>query len=111
MQQPVKAKEMSAAGYLKEKLEFLSEKFPSITFKYAFDNTIQTHIVEITPETEYYYNKTLDKAWIPISLEFMKLFKDDTISFISSDSILAITVPELIYSGFSTIHGGELVFK
>ena len=97
---------MTSIEYIQQKLGGLSKQFPHLTFKYAFDTIIQTHVVEISPEAAYYHNKQLDNAWIPVSLEFMQLFEDETISFISSDSILAPSNPELVFNSQSLIHEG-----
>ena len=78
---------MKALEYLAQKLPFLAEKF-GITVKYHYDDKIFRHIVELTPPEEYYNNDELDDSWIKISLEFMKLFPDDSISFVSNDSTL-----------------------
>ncbi|SHN40943.1 hypothetical protein [Chitinophaga sp. CF418] len=84
--------------FIKEKLELLANAFKTITIKYAYNYAINTHIVELTPETEYYNNDALDKFWIPISLDFKRLFEKEDITFISSDSILRIANPVFEWS-------------
>lgn len=86
---------MALNTFLKENLEKLAQQFPQVQIKYAYNYSIATHIVELTPEKEYYFNEELDNAWIPVSIEFMETFPADSISFISSDSSLAIAKPEL----------------
>ena len=79
--------------FIKEKLEHLANAFKTVTIRYAYNDAISTHIVELSPEEEYYNNTALDKCWIPISLEFNRLFENEDITFISSDSILKISNP------------------
>lgn len=81
---------MEPVNFLKDRLENLALHFPQVQIKYAYNASIATHIVELTPEAEYYFNEALDKMWIPISIEFMETFPTESISFISSDSNLAI---------------------
>lgn len=85
---------MSPENYIYEKLSTLADSFPNVKIRYAYNSKIETHIVELTPEREYYFNEKLDDAWIPISMEFKMLFEYEDISFVSSDSILKIEVPE-----------------
>src|SRR5688572_26160899 len=81
---------MTSLEFIKKELQGLAEKFPNIHIKYGFDEIIETHIVEMSPPHEYYNNRCLDKAWIPVSLQFLELFLDEDITFISSDSSLKI---------------------
>ncbi|RAJ04073.1 hypothetical protein LX64_02950 [Chitinophaga skermanii] len=81
--------------FIKENLEKLASEFQYITIKYEFNESINTHIVELTPIYEYYNNKELDNAWIPISLEFKGRYELEDIAFISSDSSLKVTNPQL----------------
>ncbi|MEO6683783.1 MAG: hypothetical protein ABIN48_13255 [Ginsengibacter sp.] len=85
---------MNPENYINNKLSALADSFPNVKIKYAYNSKIETHIVELTPEREYYFNEKLDDAWIPISREFKMLFEFEDISFISSDSILKIATPE-----------------
>lgn len=78
---------MTTFEYLNNKLSLLSNTF-NIIVKYYYNNKIHRHIIVLTPQKEYYNNSKLDDCWISISLEFMELFPDDTISFVSDDSTL-----------------------
>lgn len=88
---------MTTLEYLQEKLSFLAENF-DITVKYHYDDKIFRHIVELTPPDEYYNNEKLDDSWIKISLEFMELFPDDNISFVSNDSTLISNEHQLTFT-------------
>ena len=81
---------MNPVEFLKYELHNIAVKFPNVHIKYGYNYLIDTHIVELLPLIEYLENKELDKAWIPLSIDFMEQFADDNIAFISSDSSLAI---------------------
>lgn len=89
---------MDSKKYIEKELKTLAEHFPSVQIRYSFNKKIETHIVELTPIEEYNNNEQLDKYWISISLQFHKAFPNEEICFVSSDSSLAISNPELIYN-------------
>ncbi len=84
---------MEPIDFIRINLSRLAINFPQIHIKYGFDEIIDTHVVELLPLNEYLNNQDLDKAWIPISIEFIKKFPNDTITFISSDSSLQVEKP------------------
>jgi hypothetical protein len=84
---------MKPIEFIYTHLEDLSKEFPQVHIKYAFNKIIFTHIIELLPLTEYQNNSALDDAWIPLSFDFRKLFPDDEIAFVSSDSTLTICDP------------------
>ncbi len=94
---------MLAQEFLKSQLSNLATQFTEVQIRYAYNKLIETHVVEITPEYEYYNNSSLDDAWINISLEFMEKFQDENISFISSDSSLAIVQADFEWNSFNLI--------
>lgn len=81
---------MQAQEFLKAELKSLSEIFPKVNFRYGFDEIIDVHVVEINPLEQYYSNKELDDAWVPIALRFLETYETEEIVFISSDSSLKI---------------------
>ena len=81
---------MNPVEFLKDELQSMAVKFPTVHIKYGYNYLIDTHIVELLPLIEYLENAELDKAWIPLSIQFMEEFADDNIAFISSDSPLSI---------------------
>ncbi len=81
---------MTPAEFLKKELNILATKFPGVHIKYGFNNKIDMHIVELLPLIEYSNNKELDKSWFPVSINFMEIYKDEEIAFISSDSSLSL---------------------
>lgn len=81
---------ISPIEYIKDNLNQLANLFPSICFKYGYDEIIKSHIIEITPEEEFYNLEKLQDKWIEFSVEFMNKFPLEDIVFISSDSTLAL---------------------
>ena len=81
---------MTSTDFLKRELEAIANKFTNVHIKYGYNDIIETHIVELLPLIEYNTNKALDDAWIPVSLKFMEMFKDEEVAFISSDSSLTL---------------------
>jgi len=82
---------MKAIEYIKNGLEDISNQFPHVQIRYAFNYEINTHIIQFDPIDAYYNLPELDAAWIPFSVEFDRVFADESIAFIGSDSILSIS--------------------
>lgn len=81
---------MVSSEYIKDQLQRLSKAFPNTCFKYGFDESVRTHVIEITPLEHFYKLDDLDQAWIPVSIDFMETFPSEEIVFISSDSPLTL---------------------
>ncbi|SFO50322.1 hypothetical protein SAMN05428949_5459 [Chitinophaga sp. YR627] len=88
--------------FIRNKLNALADTFKAVNIKYAFNDIIHVHVVELTPVSEYYNNLALDNAWIPLSLEFESLYETDNIVFISSDSSLRILDAEMEWNSAKT---------
>lgn len=81
---------MTPTTYLQAKLKELHRRFPHIGIRYGIDTDINAHLVEVLPLEEYKSNKAFDKAWVPISLEFRRIFPDEDVAFFSIDSLLTL---------------------
>ena len=81
---------MTSVEFLKIELQGIAAKFPNVHIKYGFNSKIDLHIVELLPLIEYTTNKKLDEAWIPVSLNFLETYKDEEVTFISSNSRLSL---------------------
>lgn len=84
---------MNPTDFLYKSLEHIALAFPRVHIKYSFNGIINTHVVELLPIEEYQNNTALDNAWIPLSFKFRETFPSEEITFISSDSTLAIQNP------------------
>ncbi len=89
---------MTVKEFLKDELTLLSNAFNHVIVKYEYNHLAETHIVELTPQNEYYHNNKLDIFWIDIADRFMNLFPAENLSFVSSDSIVKVTSPELEFN-------------
>ena len=96
---------MNSTNFIKGQLSIIAANFPHILIKYGFDASIETHIVELLPFSEYYDNSRLSDEWVPVSLKFMKLFPNENIAFISSDSTL--TIDDVLFEANYNIHAEE----
>lgn len=81
---------MLPVEYIKNNLNHIATSFPNTCFKYGFDKTIKTHVIEITPEDDFYNSELLSEAWVNMSVDFMTKYPTEDIVFISSDSSLAL---------------------
>ena len=85
---------MTPVNFLRNELEKISKEFSQIHIKYAYNNLIYTHVVELLPLSEYQNNDELDNTWIPLSFYFREKYPKEEITFVSSDSTLSIQHPE-----------------
>src|ERR1017187_8306501 len=90
---------MTIKQFITESLRNLGNNFPNITIKYAFDAMADMHVVEITPQIQYYNNPQLDNAWVDISFKILSNYPNELISFITDDCSVKIDNPELIIEG------------
>jgi len=89
---------MEVKEFLRSKLSALAAKFRNVTMVYAYNSLAETHIVQLTPQQDYYNNRDLDKAWFEISCEFADSFPYESISFVSDDAKLITTEPEFQFN-------------
>lgn len=81
---------IKSVEYLQKELKLIADNFPDVNIRYGYNQIIKTHIVELLPLVEYDTNETLENAWIPLSISFLKNYMDEEIAFISSDSTLSL---------------------
>ena len=81
---------MMSLEYINKFLKETARIFPSVHFKYGYNNIISTHIVEILPLDEFETNESLMDLWIEFSFEFRNAFPKEEITFVSSDSTLSL---------------------
>lgn len=54
--------------------------------------------MQLTPQKEYYTNEKLDTAWMNIAEDFMQQFPYENIGFVSDDSNLINSLPEMKFN-------------
>lgn len=96
---------ISVKEYLSIKLGNMAKNFPHVQIAYAYNSIAETHIVQLTPQLEYYNNKRLDNEWLSICDEFFSKYPLENISFVSDDSDLIHSKPEL---EFNKIDEGQI---
>ena len=50
---------MTPKDFLYNELKLIASKFLHVNIKYGYDLMIETHVIELTPESEYYNNQEL----------------------------------------------------
>lgn len=88
---------MRAKDFIYRNLRELVNKFPQIVFRYQFDESEQTHIVEVTPLEAYHKNQDYKNAEGDLTYEFDRAFPPESIMFVSEDSLTGITKAEKVF--------------
>ena len=92
---------MKFKDFIKARLQNIANSFPQVQIRYAFDAIADIHIVELTPQDEYYNNRKLDAEWMNISKEVLSNYSNELISFISDDCSVTIKNAEFIFNAIS----------
>jgi hypothetical protein len=85
---------MDSKIYIKNKLNEISEIFSELIFRYQFDKSSLTHIVEVKPLESYQSNEAYVQCEANFMFDFENEFFPETILFVSEDSLTQITEPE-----------------
>lgn len=82
---------MNSVEFLKSKLNKLHESCPYLNIKYEYRSYINTHIIDVRPRESFENDKDYVLFQISLEDEFVELFYDEEILFITEDNKL-ITV-------------------
>jgi hypothetical protein len=85
-------------GYIYNYLSETSKDFPQVNFKYGYNTTIRTHIIILSPESQFESNEKLDDSWIPFSFAFKAKFPEEEIAFIPPSSSLSSIAVEFEFN-------------
>lgn len=89
--------------FIKIRLREIYETVKSISIKYEFREQENTHLIEITPLSEFNDNS----QYIELERDFLYEFNDQyfpaTILFVSEDSLNKVTVPEFSLNMFRNV--------
>lgn len=88
---------MTSQEYIYNRLNFLVEKFPSLIFKYKFDDAEITHIIAVEPLKEYDENKEYLEAESDFVYEFENKYLPETIMFVSLNSLIQVNEPDMVF--------------
>ncbi len=81
---------MEAKQFILQKMSDLVTLFPKVRVRYDFHFLSKTHALEIVPNKVYDFDQSY-KSWESDALfEFMDLFPEESITFVSDNSILGI---------------------
>ena len=96
---------MESKEYIINELETFIKKFPNVRVRYEYDENALVHIVEVLPNEVY----SLDEEYIlwerQMFHEFIGLYSDENICFISDDACVGIENAEFTLCG-----AGYMVF-
>jgi hypothetical protein len=80
--------------FLKYELTKLKEYFPLINLRYQFDKNDKTHIIEIMPLEYFEKNESYIEKEADLSYRFEQIFQNESIMFVSGNSLTKINNPE-----------------
>lgn len=83
--------------HIKEQLNTLHTKFPNLKLVYGYDFTTKTHMVEVTPLTEYEHNLAYREAEAKLSHKFDNKFFPEMVMFVSGNSLIRVKEPLLVW--------------
>jgi hypothetical protein len=87
---------MKASEFVKEELNKFFSYFDNSRIRYEYDEDIETHLIEITPQ-ELHFNEQFAEKFIRFQNDFEEMF-NETIVLLDEDSINKIENPCLILS-------------
>ncbi|OXB03711.1 hypothetical protein [Flavobacterium pectinovorum] len=91
---------MKSNTYVLTKINELANAIPQLTIRYEYDQSCDSHFVEVSPINEFESNKKYIALEKEIRLEFINLFPFDILTFISEDDGIVLECPILIKSKF-----------
>lgn len=86
---------MTAQEYIKNKIDKLSIDFSDLQCRYGFDEFSDTHLIEVIP-IDLFLSKSFKDIQKEIIFDFIEKFPNQTISFISEDSL--VELDNILYS-------------
>lgn len=76
---------MKSQQFIASQLKDLVKEFPKLTAKYEYDDSCQSHFIEIEPTEEFETNKDYIKFEKEIRLEFIEQFPFEILTFVSGE--------------------------
>jgi hypothetical protein len=101
---------MNSTEFVKHTIDKLVIEFPEIQCSYQYKVSSNTHFVEILPSSVYKFDEKYAKAETKATLEFIAMFPDEGICFISDDAIVVIDKPDFVKSGSAYYLPQTIVF-
>jgi hypothetical protein len=88
---------MTPKDFLKDRLQKIFNIVKSINIRYEFRETEDTHLIEVTPISEYNENDTYIEMERDLLFDFNDRFFPSTILFITEDSLNEVTSPDFSF--------------
>lgn len=106
---------MDAKAFLKDRLSDIFNKIKSVNIRYQYSESDDTHLIEVTPVSEYNCNELYYQLERELLFDFNELFFPSTILFITEDSLNQISIPDLVWmrgrEEFSNVTSGCIDFS
>lgn len=88
-----------ARKYIISMINTQADKFPCLNFKYGYDGSTSTHIVDVeSKESSCLLNNDWQSFVYKIVEIFENKFESDSLMFVSFDSIIRVEEEDIIYS-------------
>ena len=81
-------------AYILDKIKELRSIFKNASFKYQFKDSSDTHFIQVTPKSVFVSDDFIEKDILVID-EYESLGFDNSICFISDDSLTELENPEV----------------
>jgi hypothetical protein len=88
---------MKSQEYIIKRLNALVKKFPSLIFKYKFDEAEITHIIAVEPLNEFEGNKAYLVEESDFLYDFENKYLPETIMFVSTNSLTTVKEPDMVF--------------
>ncbi|MGV8090769.1 MAG: hypothetical protein AB2L24_02720 [Mangrovibacterium sp.] len=106
---------MDAKAFLKDRLSDIFTKVKSVNIRYQYSESDDTHLIEVTPASEYNSNELYYQLERELLFDFNDLFFPSTILFITEGSLNQISIPDLAWmrgrEEFSNVTSGCIDFS
>jgi hypothetical protein len=89
-------------GIIKDLLHF----FPNVKVRYDHDKESDTHTLEVVPNEVYHKDESFNDWQGDAIMSFIELFPDESICFVTDDSLLGLTTHQQEYLGM--FYGQEI---
>jgi hypothetical protein len=89
---------MNPKDFIITRLNELRNIFPELSFKYKYNSSTSTHIVDVRPLDCFKKNSDYIKYEADFGFEFDNRFYPETILFVSEDSLTQISNPEFVFN-------------
>jgi len=87
---------MKSKTFILKKIKDLANAIPQLTIRYEYDQSCDSHFVEVSPINEFESNEKYIILEKEISLEFINLFPFDILTFISEKDGIVLECPIII---------------